>query len=45
MKSLLRYVFILAGTVLLLLLAFSLAVLLFVDPNDYRPRRDRAGAE
>jgi len=36
MKSLFRYVFILAGTVVVLLLAFSLAVLLFVDPNDYR---------
>ncbi len=36
MKSLLRYLFILAGTVVVLLLAFSLAVLLFVDPNDYR---------
>lgn len=36
MKSLLRYLFIAVGTVLVLLLAFSLAVLLFVDPEDYR---------
>jgi len=36
MKPLWRYLFIVAGAVAVLLLLLSVAVLMFVDPNDYR---------